>query len=100
MILALLILAACSWSAGFFVWGWCTKGWHCRRTNPTCPVWQQERKRVWKDGLRKRYPNGSRERHPTTEIATLDNLREAGAPSERRDTPTAETDVGNPRRKT
>ena len=28
--------------AGAAVLGWYAHGWHCQRTNPSCPVWQQE----------------------------------------------------------
>ena len=84
---------------------WWARGWWCRRANPNCPVWAQERKLIWKAKLRKQYPNGSHERHPTpaptpgaVPMAALDNSSRAGIPSRIKDTPT--TGVANPKRKT
>ena len=90
---------------------WWARGWWCRRANPNCPVWAQERKLIWKAKLRKQYPNGSHERRPTpaptpapaptpgaVPMARLDNEWRAGIPSQRMDTPT--TGVANPKRKT
>jgi hypothetical protein len=89
--LALALVGGCSL-------GWWARGWWCQRMNPTCPVWQQERKRAWKAWLRNRYPNGSRERHPTPPAEVLDNGATAAVPSQIKDTPA--TGVANPRRKT
>lgn len=93
------ILLGCVGSAGSFVLGWLAHAWSCRRHNADCPVWRQEHKAAWKAKLRRRYPNGRHERHPTTEVA-LDDGGRAGIPLQRRDTPTAETDLANPKRRT
>lgn len=96
MMVLLSLLLGCVGSA---LLGWYAHGWFCRRHNRDCPVWQQERKAAWKTALRKRYPEGRRERHPTAE-ALLDLRNETGAPLSRRNTPSEETPVTNPRRKT
>ena len=98
-------LALASGIAGGGVLGWYTHEWFCMRRNG-CPIWIRDDAAKWSKKLKAegwRTKNGRqhharvRAERPTTEIATLDNLREAGAPSERVDTPT--TGVV-PRRKT
>jgi hypothetical protein len=90
--------------AGFAILGWWARGWHCKQANTACPVWQQERKLIWKAKLRKQYPEKPERHHLqriTTQIATpkdlLDSVPEAGAPLPIEPTPT--TGVANPRRK-
>ena len=90
----LIMLVGCAGSGAL---GWYAKGWHCRRMNPSCPDGQPERVEAWKAEWRRQNPASLVERHGTTEIATLDNLREAGAPLRIEPTPT--TGVANPRRK-
>ena len=91
--------------AGGGAMGWYTHEWFCMRRNG-CLIWIRNDAAEWSKKLKAegwRTKNGRqhharvRAERPTTEIATLDNLREAGAPSERVDTPT--TGVV-PRRKT
>jgi hypothetical protein len=90
----------CGVIGGVFLGVW-WKGWNCRRINPHCPIWQQERDVAWKDELRRRYPGTRPERRGTTEVLTpgvLDKIREEAAPSERQDTPV--TGCENTKRRT
>ena len=84
--------------AGGVALGWYAHLWWCKRSLLGCPIWQQESKLIWKAKWRKRYPNGSRERHPTP--APVDSHGGSGVPCVRRDTPSAETDLTNSKRRT
>jgi hypothetical protein len=88
-------------SAGCFAIGWHAHLFFCQRRKG-CPEWQRANARTWTEALAERYPDGH-ERHPTPVVeveALLDERRRAGVPSQRRDTPSAETQPSNPRRKT
>ena len=88
--------------------GWRAHLWDCQRSN-SCPLWTQDDTGKWCKNLKaegwetpvgRHYPNGRYDRHPTPKPAEFDNGKNKGVPSKRMDTPTAETDLGNPNRRT
>jgi len=78
--------------------GWRLHLWWCQR-RMGCPVWIERDARVWTAKLAAHDPNGKRERHPTPEAKLLDEKNGKGIPFQRRETPTAETDLTNPTRR-
>ena len=95
---------------GGWVLGWYAHRGHCMRSNLGCPIWLAERARGWNpraeiarwrwsNGNKHRGQTGPSERHPTPP-ATLDERGGSGVPCARRDTPSAETDLTNSKRRT
>jgi hypothetical protein len=93
---------------GSFVLGWNAHLWLCMRRKG-CPVWLEEDARVWNP---KAELNGWHRRRKRPALVPdeawqgwrpappVDSENETGIPSQRRDTPTAETDVANKDRRT
>jgi hypothetical protein len=85
--------------------GWWSHLWYCKRRN-ACTLWQQDSEEAWLRELARKYPAGKVASIPPEvwrawrPAPALDENEKLGVPSQRRDTPTAETDLGNPNRRT
>ena len=99
-------------AVAIFIGGWRAHLSFCMRRNG-CPIYRQLDTGEWVSRMssegwttrngKRHFPREDRERHPTAEMVTpqlLDKARKSGVPYEKRETPTAETDLNSPRRRT